>query len=104
GEGRGHGIKIEGAFKTIHVHALTPSPTLPRKRGREQTESAARAASHPGHVMPRASCNAGLRATRGTTHADEAAGGMVAKVAPFWHRCSIVRPPPWVGRNSDAGV
>src|SRR5262245_51038209 len=45
GVGRGHGIKIEGAFNTIHVHALTPPPTLPRKRGREQTESAARADS-----------------------------------------------------------
>src|SRR5215471_21435306 len=46
--------------------------------------------------------DAALHATRactrqgGTMHADGAAGGMVAKVAPFWHRCSIVRPPPWV--------
>src|SRR5262245_32345449 len=44
----------------------------------------------------------------GTAYADEAAGEMVAKVAPFWHRCSIVRPPPWVrpefGRGCSSGV
>jgi len=34
--------KVEAECKTIHVHKLTPSPTLPRKRGREQTEFAAR--------------------------------------------------------------
>src|SRR6266545_3248452 len=33
--------KIEGRCKNIHVRTLTPSPTLPRKRGREQTEFAA---------------------------------------------------------------
>jgi hypothetical protein len=33
--------KMEGACKTFHVHKLTPSPTLPRLRGREQTEFAA---------------------------------------------------------------
>ena len=31
----------EGACNKIHVYKLTPSPTLPRKRGREQTEDAA---------------------------------------------------------------
>ena len=34
--------KMEGGVKTFHVHKLTPSTTLPRKRGREQTEFAAR--------------------------------------------------------------
>jgi len=32
---------IEAACKRIHVRELTPSPPLPRKRGREQTEFAA---------------------------------------------------------------
>jgi hypothetical protein len=36
---------VERARKKIDVHTLTPSPTLPRKRGREQTEFAARAQS-----------------------------------------------------------
>src|ERR1700757_3295464 len=31
----------EGACNKIHSYKLTPSPTLPRKRGREQTEFAA---------------------------------------------------------------
>src|SRR5215831_18258880 len=46
--------KIEGACKRIqriHMHTLTPSPTLPRKRGREQTEFAARADSAPHEQM-----------------------------------------------------
>jgi hypothetical protein len=30
----------EGAYNKIHAHKLTPSPTLPRRRGREQTEFA----------------------------------------------------------------
>src|SRR5262245_1709444 len=34
--------KIEGRCKNIHVRTLTPSPTLPRKRGREHTEFVAR--------------------------------------------------------------
>jgi hypothetical protein len=34
--------KIYSACTKIHVRALTPSPTLPRKRGREQTEFAGR--------------------------------------------------------------
>jgi hypothetical protein len=32
----------EGACKKMEACALTPSPPLPRKRGREQTEQAAR--------------------------------------------------------------
>src|SRR5262249_7781877 len=35
----------------------------------------------------------GTARDKGPQRADEAAGEMVAKVAPFWHRCSIVRPP-----------
>jgi hypothetical protein len=35
----------EGACYKTHAHALTPSPPLPRKRGREQTEFTARADS-----------------------------------------------------------
>jgi hypothetical protein len=31
----------EGACDKIHVRTLTPSPTLPRKRGRERTEHVA---------------------------------------------------------------
>jgi len=33
---------IEQTCKKTHVRALTRSPTLPRKRGREQSEFAAR--------------------------------------------------------------
>jgi hypothetical protein len=33
---------VERACKKAHVQMLTPSPTLPRTRGREQTEFAAR--------------------------------------------------------------
>ena len=45
--------KIEGRCKNIHVHTLTPSPTLPRKRGREQTEFAACADSTSDqHALP----------------------------------------------------
>jgi hypothetical protein len=33
--------KIEERCKNIYVRTLTPSPTLPRKRGREHTECAA---------------------------------------------------------------
>ena len=32
-------MKIEGACNEIHVCKLTPSPTLPRMRGREQKSS-----------------------------------------------------------------
>jgi hypothetical protein len=39
--------KIDASCKKIHAQTLTPSPTLPRKRGREQTEFAARAHSIP---------------------------------------------------------
>src|SRR5262245_66196724 len=46
-------MKIEGPFKTIHGHPLPPSPTLPRKRGREQTELAARADSTSNERAPR---------------------------------------------------
>jgi len=35
--------KINSPCTKIHVRTLTPSPTLPRKQGREQTEFAARA-------------------------------------------------------------
>jgi hypothetical protein len=35
----------------------------------------------------------GTARDKGPRRADEAAGEMVAKVASFWHRCSIVRPP-----------
>src|SRR5262245_27905576 len=37
--------KVDTACKKIHVRTLTPSPSLPRKRGREQTGFAARADS-----------------------------------------------------------
>src|SRR5262249_60940982 len=43
GEGEGPCSKIEGACKKIHMRTLTPSPPLPRERGREQTEFGARA-------------------------------------------------------------
>jgi len=33
--------KIHSICTKIYVHTLTPSPTLPRKRGRGQTEFAA---------------------------------------------------------------
>jgi hypothetical protein len=36
--------KTRVAYKAIHERTFTPSPTLPRKRGREQTEFAARLA------------------------------------------------------------
>jgi hypothetical protein len=36
----------EGACDKNYLRKLTPSPTLPRKRGREQTEYAARLVSH----------------------------------------------------------
>src|SRR5262249_59921889 len=40
--GGGRCSKIDRACKKIHMRTLTPSPPLPRKRGREQTESADR--------------------------------------------------------------
>jgi len=40
GKGRGHAEK-EGARNKTDARKLTPSPTLPRKREREQTEFAA---------------------------------------------------------------
>src|SRR5262245_26051532 len=50
----------------------------------------------------------GTARDKGLRRADEVAGEMVAKVASFWHRCSIVRPPPWVrpefGRGCSSGV
>src|SRR5262249_60901536 len=52
GGGGGPCNKIDGACKRIHMHTLTPSPTLPRKPGREQTEFAARADSAPHEQMP----------------------------------------------------
>src|SRR5262249_30658814 len=48
----------EGARNKTHACKLTPSPTLPRQRGREQTELAARADFHIEssleHLSPRA--------------------------------------------------
>jgi len=32
GLGRGHATNVEGQCKTIHVHKLTPSPTLPHRK------------------------------------------------------------------------
>src|SRR5262249_32033527 len=79
GTGRGH-AKREGACKKTHACKLTPSPPLPRKREREQTEFAAGVDSTRAHrahyprtisdmlLRPRASARlAGCFATRALT-------------------------------------
>src|SRR5262249_58302856 len=50
----------------------------------------------------------GTARDKGLRRADEVAGGMVAKGASFWHKGSVVPPPPWgrpeFGRGGSSGV
>src|SRR5262249_3363093 len=39
GVGRGHGTKLERAFKTIHGHTLSPSPPSPASGGGSRPSS-----------------------------------------------------------------
>jgi hypothetical protein len=48
---RGRTRRSRGDAKEIEVHTLTPSPALPRKREREQTEFVARIDFHFTHAL-----------------------------------------------------